>query len=791
MQGHPVAKYSVMLIDFAEIADVDVFSLGKMFGDLMRRIYPGSETDPEKEKERLREKRLLMAHGPEVLIPRFVDSLDFPPGSSSKIRDDAIKIVRRMNRDWMADGRRPAGVCGAAVILAARMNNHRRSTREVMLTAKVTEITLNKRLEEFSDLPSSKLSVNEFRDDSVREAISAADPPAYTRARLGPQPKKKRGRKRKTATETAAEIERDEESDHDDAEPPAKRPRVDAEGFAIPDLPNRSSTAESTTTPEAESSRRAAGRPKGAKNWRAPPVSTAEQRIEEELQRDIDLALEQNTGLELDMDASETASQHESSTINYNLPQPNDRQASPAAQASSSSNLPVGAYPLYPGPSLRDPPGPRADTLMGNTDTISMSPTLLATEFDDDPDVANCLLSEPERVLKERIWVTANEDWLRQDHAKRIKKELLEAEMREKGLDPAKYTKDGRKKLKGSQWRADGSRKAGKWGDVSYLKDPIDPERRRNMGRAGSNIPAGEEGTPTAEELAERGGEAGDGRMTVAEERPDAGNAVKKMMVHRLHAYSSASRRIDLDAVSRLYQLGPLDSSSSQGSEDPESPARRRLSSTPASQTPRQQRPEEEGSQSILKSSKHSVAATRREAAKKKNEQPATQEDSGEKSASPDAAGPSGTAAATARSSEPADASDEDEEDEEITAGSPSAAAAPAAGNRAGAQNQALASQPHTPASTSASTLSVLDDGSVEEVVGTADACEDDEEADYGPIQIRQRSGESDDEDDEEDDPDDFVDDDEDAAEGEDDLNDAFAGTYQPRRRQGESGYEE
>ncbi|RMZ81873.1 hypothetical protein DV738_g2073, partial [Chaetothyriales sp. CBS 135597] len=450
--GKPIPKYPVMLIDFAELASVDVFSLGKIFDELVLRVFGIGEhrlaNDPNK---------LLLAPGPEILIPRFVQSLDFPPQASNKIRDDAIKIVRRMNRDWMSDGRRPAGVCGAAVILAARMNNHRRTAREVMLTAKVAEITLNKRLEEFGDTPSTK------------------------------------------------------------------RPRVDADGFVIPELPTQAAA------------KRKAGRPAGTKSWRPPPLSSAEARIEAELQRDIDDALQQNRDIQLDDMSGHSVQNSDNSVATATNTQP-----------------PVGAYPLYPGPSPSDPPGPPANTVAGNTGCVSMSETLLPDEFEDDPDVANCLLTEPERILKERIWVTANEDWLRQDHAKRIKRELHEAEMRERGLDPSKYTKDGRKKLKGLQWRTDGSRKAGRWGDVRYLNDPEQPSKR-----AGSGTP-GEEGEDDGGTGQETGASSPDGQ---SRPRPGgAGEAVRKMLIHRTHAYSSGSRRLNLDAVHALYNLGQDDS---------------------------------------------------------------------------------------------------------------------------------------------------------------------------------------------------------------------------------------
>jgi transcription factor IIIB 90 kDa subunit len=65
---------------------------------------------------------------PENLIQRFAADLDFG-SDTQRIANEAVQILRRMKRDWIVQGRKPAGVCAAAVILAARMNNYRRTVR--------------------------------------------------------------------------------------------------------------------------------------------------------------------------------------------------------------------------------------------------------------------------------------------------------------------------------------------------------------------------------------------------------------------------------------------------------------------------------------------------------------------------------------------------------------------------------------------------------------------------------------------------------------------------------------
>lgn len=82
-----------------------------------------------------------------------------------------------MGRDWMQIGRRPSGICGACLLLAARMNNFRRSIEEVVQVVKIADVTLRKRLAEFKETASGSLTVSDFRTIWLDET---ADPPAYS-----------------------------------------------------------------------------------------------------------------------------------------------------------------------------------------------------------------------------------------------------------------------------------------------------------------------------------------------------------------------------------------------------------------------------------------------------------------------------------------------------------------------------------------------------------------------------------------------------------------------------------
>lgn len=118
---------------------------------------------------------------PSIYITRFVGLLEFGE-DENKIKSDAVRIATRFKEDWIHEGRRTAGICGAAIYLAAQMNNYRRSIQEIVQVCKIADTTILKRLEEFSATASANLTVGDFR--VTERPTEVADPPAFTKARL-------------------------------------------------------------------------------------------------------------------------------------------------------------------------------------------------------------------------------------------------------------------------------------------------------------------------------------------------------------------------------------------------------------------------------------------------------------------------------------------------------------------------------------------------------------------------------------------------------------------------------
>ncbi|KAK4109092.1 hypothetical protein N656DRAFT_676454, partial [Canariomyces notabilis] len=178
----------VMLIDLADIIKTDVFLLGRSYKELLSQLPDLKDGT----------KPIII----EDLIFRFASKLEFLH-DTNKVALSAIRIAQRMRHDNITHGRRPAGICGAALIMAARAHNYRRTVREVVYIAKVTMATLQERMEEFANVPSAQMTIREFHETDKLPETSHDPPFVYKQTKEWQEKHKKRPRKRKLAPKTA------------------------------------------------------------------------------------------------------------------------------------------------------------------------------------------------------------------------------------------------------------------------------------------------------------------------------------------------------------------------------------------------------------------------------------------------------------------------------------------------------------------------------------------------------------------------------------------------------------
>ncbi|KAJ9096002.1 hypothetical protein QFC21_005365 [Naganishia friedmannii] len=193
-------KNDVMLIDFSDKLHVNVFELGSTYLKLVRKLN-------------LKDIPLI---DPSIYIARFAGLLEFGE-DTRRVAQDASRLVSRFERDWMQTGRRPSGICGACLILAARMNNYRRSVAEVVQVVKIADVTLRKRLAEFGATESSQLTVTQFREMWLADADK---PPAMIRNL------KKEAEQEKRAARRDRGVDSDESTVDEDADEDVKAAKM-------------------------------------------------------------------------------------------------------------------------------------------------------------------------------------------------------------------------------------------------------------------------------------------------------------------------------------------------------------------------------------------------------------------------------------------------------------------------------------------------------------------------------------------------------------------------------------
>ncbi|XP_072930052.1 transcription factor IIIB 90 kDa subunit isoform X2 [Epargyreus clarus] len=151
-----------LLIDISDAQQICCYQLGRAYYRLSRALCINiPPTDPC------------------LYILRFASQLQFEE-KQHEVSMTALRLVQRMKRDSIHSGRRPSGVCGAALLIAARLHDFSRTPADMVRIVKVHETTIRKRLLEFGETPSSALTLEEFMTVDLEEE---QDPPAFRAAR--------------------------------------------------------------------------------------------------------------------------------------------------------------------------------------------------------------------------------------------------------------------------------------------------------------------------------------------------------------------------------------------------------------------------------------------------------------------------------------------------------------------------------------------------------------------------------------------------------------------------------
>lgn len=167
-----------MLIDFSDVLETNVYVLGNTFLKFAQILNIE-----------------LPIIDPSLYIHRFASKLEFGDKTHA-VAMSALRLLARMRRDWMSYGRRPNGLCGAALIIAARMHNFYRSQTDVVRVVRIGNVALRDRLQELTKTPTMHLTASQIDagggDDGKVASLNentlapACDPPAFKSKDLPP-----------------------------------------------------------------------------------------------------------------------------------------------------------------------------------------------------------------------------------------------------------------------------------------------------------------------------------------------------------------------------------------------------------------------------------------------------------------------------------------------------------------------------------------------------------------------------------------------------------------------------
>lgn len=156
-------KSQHMLIDFSDALQVNVYVLGTCFLKFRRLLGLKLEIID-----------------PALYVYRFATHLDLDEKANA-VALTALRLAARMKRDWITAGRRPAGICAACLLIAARAHGFSRHQTDVTKILRVCGFTVQNRVKEFESTPSANLTLEQFNTVDLE---TEADPRSFSRNRF-------------------------------------------------------------------------------------------------------------------------------------------------------------------------------------------------------------------------------------------------------------------------------------------------------------------------------------------------------------------------------------------------------------------------------------------------------------------------------------------------------------------------------------------------------------------------------------------------------------------------------
>ncbi|KAL8161906.1 hypothetical protein V2J09_013395 [Rumex salicifolius] len=101
---------------------------------------------------------------PSLFIHRFTHVL--LGGKNHEVETSALRIMTSMKKNWLQTGRKPSGLCGAALYISALAHGLKFTKADIVKIVHICEATLTKRLIEFEDTSSGSLTIEELNQNA-------------------------------------------------------------------------------------------------------------------------------------------------------------------------------------------------------------------------------------------------------------------------------------------------------------------------------------------------------------------------------------------------------------------------------------------------------------------------------------------------------------------------------------------------------------------------------------------------------------------------------------------------
>ena len=173
-------KTSHLLIDFSEVLRVNLFVIGTLYIKLLKKLELKVEIID-----------------PSLYMHRFCNKFNF--GNYSKdIERTALKILQFIKRDWITTGRRPSGLCGACILISAKLHKFNIDIKILADAVHVCPQTIQNRIEEFSMTKVASMTMEQFQIFKESHFYPESDPPAFLKGLMKEEKKEEMEEKEKS-----------------------------------------------------------------------------------------------------------------------------------------------------------------------------------------------------------------------------------------------------------------------------------------------------------------------------------------------------------------------------------------------------------------------------------------------------------------------------------------------------------------------------------------------------------------------------------------------------------------